>query len=64
MDFEALTQFSKYAWLGGYPLYYLTEEGDLLCADCAKEGKYIVCINWEDDRLSCDTCNIHIESAY
>ena len=27
---------NKYAWPGGYPLYLLCADGEVLCPDCAK----------------------------
>ena len=27
--------FPAYAWPGGYPIYYLCEDGGVLCPDCA-----------------------------
>ena len=26
----------KYAWPGGYPMYVVTDDGGVLCADCTK----------------------------
>ena len=28
---------NKYAWPGGYPLYLLCADGEVLCPDCAKK---------------------------
>lgn len=27
----------KYAWPGGYPIGYLTDDGEYLCADCVND---------------------------
>lgn len=41
-----------FAWPGGYPLYFLTSDGDVLCHDCAykKRGSIIHAIHggWGD----------------
>jgi len=62
--------FEPYAWPGGYPLYYLTESCEVLCAAHADvESEYAdetiigADINWEDPDLQC-AHNHHIESAY
>jgi hypothetical protein len=59
-----------YAWPGGYPLFYIDEENNVLCPDCANKNdefdKPIVAAdaNWEDPDLYCDHCSARIESAY
>ena len=68
-----------YAWPGGYPLYYVTADGGVLCPDDAnmaeREGLandpddpqwYIIAqeVNWEDTDLVCDHGGEHIPSAY
>jgi hypothetical protein len=60
---------SAYAWPGGYPLYYLDNEHNILCPACAnKEGSSTVPeaadVNYEDDALYCDDCNGQIACAY
>jgi hypothetical protein len=58
------------SWPGGYPLFYLDKEGNVLCADCASRdvdrSQEIVAIdsNWEDPALYCDDCSCRIELAY
>lgn len=67
------------AWPGGYPLYYVTQDGGTLCPECVRKAEsegltddpddpqwYIIVavINWEDETLYCDDCNEPIESAY
>ena len=62
----------KYAWPGGYPLYYLAQpSNDVLCSGCATEErlkpdgeKLLVDANWENPDMWCDNCNKRIESAY
>ena len=70
-------EYDYFAWPGGYPLFYITKDCEVLCPKCANENKeltediddpqwYItnVDINWEDTTLYCDHCSKHIESAY
>lgn len=72
-------KFTAYAWPGGYPLYYITKDGGVLCGKCAREAEaegltsdpgdpqwYIVAaeVNWEDTSLYCDHAGERIESAY
>ena len=59
----------KWAWPGGYPLYYLDNENNVLCPACASKDGYesepVACdVNWEDPDLYCDDCGERIESAY
>ena len=72
-------KLASFVWPGGYPLYYVTQDGGVLCPGCAKTAElegltnnpddpqwYIVAAqaNWEDEELTCDHCNEKIESAY
>jgi hypothetical protein len=58
-----------YAWPGAYPLYYLNNHSDVLCAVCANNhadyDETIVAqgANMEDESLTCDHCSKRIESA-
>jgi hypothetical protein len=68
----------KYAWPGGYPVFYLMNDGETLCPDCANDkGNPIhfdgladgwrieaADINWEDPQMFCCHCGKRIESAY
>ena len=62
-------QYPKYAWPGGYPLYYLSQYA-VMCADCASKDSdqedpiTDVDTNWENPLLFCDECGERIESAY
>lgn len=68
-------QLPKYAWPGGYPIFYLCEDGGTLCSTCAngndaktqddKQWNVIAhdC-NFEDHDLTCDHCHKLIEAAY
>ena len=73
-------ELQAYAWPGGYPVFYVTADGGVLCPTCAscKEVRQAVIecpdddqwrvvaadVNYEDDALFCDNCNERIESAY
>ena len=68
--------YSAYAWPGGYPIYHVTADGGVLCADCANENReldspddpqwHVIAsdVNWESPHLYCDNCNGRVESAY
>ena len=59
-----------FAFPGGYPIFYTTEEGECLCASCAnlqsdedpKVTDYF--IHYEGLPVFCDQCGCEIESAY
>lgn len=67
-----------YAWPGGYPIFYVVDDGESLCPECVNDpsnpvhedapndGWRIVGydINYEDAQLYCAHCNKCIESAY
>jgi hypothetical protein len=65
----------SFAW-PGYPVYYVTEDGGVLCPDDAnmaeREGltddpqwHIVGCdVNWEDAALICDHCGNGIGAAY
>ena len=60
-----------YSSLGGYPIFYLTDYGNVLCSECANDCKdddeYETVVdydaNWENPQLYCE-CGKRIESAY
>ena len=67
----------RYAWPGGYPIFYLTKQGNILCPDCALEQEQdedqfwnendpieAHDANYEDPHMFCEGCNERIESAY
>lgn len=60
----------SFAWPGGYPLFYLDSDINILCPKCANRNDEFTCmlidaeINWEDNSLFCDHCSSRIESAY
>ena len=70
-------EYNYYAWPGGYPLFYTTEDGGILCPKCCNENKellndeydsqwFVIAydVNYEYGELYCDHCNEKIESAY
>jgi hypothetical protein len=68
----------KYAWPGGYPLFYLCRDNSVICADCANkldqnppqepimawEVLEACDVHWEGEPMICEECNSEIESAY
>lgn len=72
-------QVQSYAWPGGYPIFFLCEDGGVLCPDCVNENRELIdsadssdkqwCIvaveiNYENELLYCDNCSKHVDSAY
>lgn len=60
-----------YAWPGGYPLVYITEEGLTVCALCASKDDDETSdpvvgyqVHWEGEAETCEDCGAEIESAY
>ena len=76
MDLDAIRdektgKLPAYAWPGGYPVFYLSKHGLVLCPKCAndpaeahEDPPVASGVNWEDPTLFCDDCSEHIESAY
>jgi len=78
-DFKATLRAGPWAWPGGYPLYFICNDGGSLCFKCAKlEARYIIesykdtnddwrvigCeVNYENE-IFCVHCSDKIESAY
>ena len=69
--------FPAFTFPGGYPIFYLCEDGGVLCPDCVNAERDLVFddgepvwnviandINYENDSLYCDHCCEQIESAY
>lgn len=62
----------RFTDIGGYPLYYVTNAGGVLCPVCAgaeespdNDDPVVASdANWEDPSLYCDGCSKRIESAY
>ena len=59
-----------FAWPGGYPMFYLDGDNNVLCPDDANNNDEFneplidYDVNWEDPALFCDHCSQRIESAY
>ena len=69
-----------YAWPGGYPVFLVLRDGNVLCPACVKDNLRAIVqgtherssgwdaeaadINWEDEDLCCDNCGKRIEAAY
>jgi hypothetical protein len=55
---------------GGYPLVYITRDGESVCPKCADKdvdrSQEVISadVNWEDPDLYCDDCGTRIPSAY
>jgi hypothetical protein len=71
-------EWGRWAWPGGYPLFYLCADGGVLCSKCVntnikltsdpdaeRDWKIVAAdINYEDPHLVCDHCGEYCESAY
>lgn len=72
MDFQFSEDGSlpSFAWPGGYPLYYIDEDNNVLSAEAANkvlsEGGKIVAqeVHLEGSPLICDQSGAEIQSAY
>jgi hypothetical protein len=38
-DFRTAVRHGPYAWPGGYPLYFVCDDGAALCCNCAKKER-------------------------
>jgi hypothetical protein len=68
--------YSTYSMVGGYSLFYMSENDRVVCAQClnteesfhsADEPEYNVVrcdVHWEGDPLECDECSGGIEPSY
>ena len=67
----------SYAFPGGYPVYYLAGDGEIICPECANENIELVTdkdnkdwhivasdVNYESNDLYCCNCSERIEAAY
>ena len=71
---QANGNLSSFTMVGGYPIYYMDGQGNVLCASCANEARdnddshgcqpVAAGVNWEDACLYCDECSDRIASAY
>lgn len=63
-------ELPAYAWPGGYPLYYIDAESNVLCPECAANNDEMAPPVIEYDEhlegapLQCNQCSQEIESAY
>lgn len=72
-------ELPAFAWPGGYPMYYVTQDGGVLCPDCAngRNGSEAsetsddaqwklerAEVHWEGLPMNCEHCNAVIDSAY
>lgn len=71
-------EWPRWAWPGGYPIFYITADDGVLCSKCANNNITLTSdrdgddqwrivaadINYEDTSLHCDNCNELVESAY
>lgn len=57
-----------YAWPGGYPILYFTQNGLTVCPKCAmtetSDPVTDYFIHWEGTPEQCEDCNVMVESAY
>lgn len=72
-------EWEKWAWPGGYPLFYVCKDNEPICPACCNreiartadpardDPQWTIVgvdINYEDEDLYCSHCAEHIESAY
>lgn len=70
-------EWDKFAWPGGYQIHYITEDGGILCYDCANveimrtidpdDAQFYIVdsdVLWEGPSLICDHCYREIKSEY
>ena len=76
-DPSPIPKVVKYAWPGGYPMFYVTADGGVLSPEAVEDNLEDCCnpedpawyvtghdANWEDPNLYCDVTGERIESAY
>ena len=79
LDLKTQIESGPYAWPGGYPLFFISEDGEALSFEAVKgeietideswtdnSGWKIIAvgINWEDENLFCGHTGKQIECAY
>ena len=72
-------KFPTYAWPGGYPIFYLFADNSVCCPACANRENgseatldaddkqwhlVAVDVNYEDDDMTCEHCQVKIDCAY
>lgn len=79
-DFKATVRNGAFAWPGGYPLYFICDDGGALCFDCARScareiidaihtrsrggWRVVGCDINYEDEICCDHCSKDIDAAY
>lgn len=65
---ELEERYPKYAWPGGYTVVYYDDEGEVYCADCARQTnantKVTPVVYDEGPSMFCTECNAELESSY
>lgn len=63
-------RFDAFSTVGGYPIFYMTHNDEVLCPKCASKEERekpgvvtLADINYEST-MYCDACSQQIESAY
>ena len=61
--------FPAYAWPGGYPIVYITDDCEIICPKCKNTESEIYTdgdwdVYYEGPPEICVNCNAEIESAY
>lgn len=71
-------EWPAYAWPGGYEIHYITEDGGVLCHQCANENMALTAdcdgdpqwriiegdLNYEEPDCYCGNCDRKIEPEY
>jgi len=77
-EYFSHVEFISHAWVAGYEVHYIVQDGGMLCHDCANKAwgltmdekgdpRWVVThchINYEDDQCFCDHCGRQIKPAY
>jgi hypothetical protein len=58
---HAPIDWPAHAWPGGYPIVYLTDDGEILCADCMNRERECVHFHGDADGWRVDARDIHYE---
>jgi len=53
----------KYAWPGAYPIMYLMNDGELLCADCVNDPSNPVHFGGDNDGWRIESVYVHYEGG-
>jgi len=75
---DGTAEVMRCVWPGGYPVFYVCDDGGDLCPKCAQDNLELIGtaspgdgwnviafdVNWEDSHLYCDHCNDRIPSAH